>query len=178
MKSKNLPIIIGIALPLVFITIISLVLFVPSFFIKPKHNFIYSIPSNSYYSYSDYKNTYVVEKNSLVLKKNPLPKDDSYGRYLTEDAPILYFYDVRNNSSHQITFEEAQRYILDPGPSSPDGYSIDFDYGSSGIFEIFGGNNGYRGYYIMRNGAKKKLDAIALDKYSYSGTFKLIGWIK
>lgn len=174
MKTKHLPLIIGISLPLVFILIISLVIFTPSLFVKPQHNFIYT-SENSYYEYNQhFKNTYVVKNNKIAMES--VPPRLNYTQ--TKEAPTLYLYDVISDSSHQITFEEAKKYTVDPGPSAPDGYTVAYQYGHDGIFELFGSSSDNNGYFISKGDGKKKLNGLTGDRYRSSGDFKLIGWIK
>jgi hypothetical protein len=177
MKKKNLPLIIGISLPVIFIIVISVVIFTPSFFIKPQYNFIYSTES-PYYSYDQgYKNTYIVENNHIATQALPVPTDNRIYAY-KGDSPTLYLYDVKNNSSHQITLDEAKNYFLDPGPSSPDGYIVRYEYSHNGIFELFGSNQNGSGYFIEKNNGKKELPGLMNSDQYYQGNFKLIGWVK
>jgi hypothetical protein len=174
MKIKNLPLIIGIALPVVFILIISVVIFTPSFFIKPSHNFLYTV-SDNYYGYDQaYRNTYNVEQNRIVLEAVPAKENWTY----KGDVPTLYLYEVRTNASHQITLDEAKGYVLDPGPSSPDGYTVAYQYSHNGVFELFGSNNDNSGYFISKGSGKKRLNGLTGDRYWNQGNFRLIGWIK
>jgi len=174
MKNKNLPLIIGIALPILFIVVLSVVIFAPSLFVNPAHNFIYS-SGDGYYGDDYYQNTYKVVSGRIVL--DPVPP-----RYATDvkrkEAPPLYLYDVTTDSSHQITLAEAAQYAVEAGPSSPDGYTVSYDYGHNGIFELFGSDSSNRGYFVSKDSKKRKLNGLTTaDRYSGSG-FKLIGWIK
>ncbi|MEK7095495.1 MAG: hypothetical protein AAB917_02440 [Patescibacteria group bacterium] len=177
---KNLPLVIGIVLPIIFIIIISLVIFLPKASLKPLHNFIYSAET-PYYSYNNgpYKNTYKIESGRLITQALPINPEYNKNIVFKADNPPLYLYDVKNESAHEITLEEAQRYILDPGPSSPDGYSVGYSYGHDGIFEIFGSDGNDNGYYVSKGNAKRKLPGLTNGtRYSYDGNFKLIGWVK
>ncbi|MEI8337586.1 MAG: hypothetical protein WCF92_00385 [bacterium] len=181
MKNKHLPLIIGISLPIVFIIIISAVIFIPSISIRPQYNFIYTSGNNQYQYNQIYSNTYSVENNQLVLQTVPvqIEQKNNPNIKVIEDS-ILYLYDVKNNTSHQITFDEAKKYIVDAGPSSPDGYTVKYEYNNSGIFDLFGGsqNNG-SGLFIEKDNGKKALTGMTNNnQYSYYGDFKLIGWIK
>ncbi len=172
---KNLPLIIGIALPLVFVLIISLVIFLPSLSVKPQYNFIYT--TNDYYSYNQaYKNTFAIENNHIVLQPVSIRAGETY----VGTMPTLYLYDVKANNSHQISFDEAKNLTLDAGPSSPDGYTIKYQYNNEGIFELFGSNgNNDRGYFVTKNNGAKKLTGFpATDYYWSDGSLKFIGWIK
>jgi len=171
---KHLPLIVGISLPIIFILLISIAIFVPSFFIKPQYNFIYS--SEDYYGYNQgYKNTYAVEDGSIVLQALPVQPNQTY----KGDSPTLYLYDVKNNSSHKITLNETKKYTIDSGPSSPDGYTIKYERNHDGIFELFGSNGDGSGYFIEKDSGKKELTGLINDsQYYYQNSFKLIGWIK
>jgi hypothetical protein len=191
---KNIPLIIAIALPIVLIVLISLAIFVPPLLIKPQHNFIYSIDqSTGYYGYSELKYEYVIKNDQIVLQDNPsagkqetppseLPPISSSieNRTPVVTAPTLYVYDVQNNSSREITFDEAKNYALTPGPSSPDGYIVSSEYNHNGIFELFGSDGSNSGFFITKNGHKKKLTGFSNLETSayYLNGFKLIGWIK
>jgi hypothetical protein len=174
MKTKNLPLIIGISLPVIFIIIISVVIFTPSLFIKPQHNFIYTT-EDTYYGNEKYAKTYEIKDSKIVL----VPSTVQENQMLQKDAPTLYLYDVKTDSSHQISLEEAQKYTVDPGPSSPDGYTVTYEYGHDGIFELFGSRNDNDGYFISKGNGKKKINGLSSDQYSrYGRWFNLIGWIK
>ena len=154
MKIKNLPLVVGISLPIVFIVVISFSVFVPSLFVRPQYSFIYTNNNDPYYGYGqNYRYNYVVNQGSISTESFPAVINKVEQVYKA-DFPVLYQYDIKTNTSHKITFEDAKKYTLDPGPSSPDGYIIKYEYGHDGIFEIFGSNNNNRGYFIEKNGAR------------------------
>lgn len=173
MKKENLPIIIAIALPILFIIIASALIFVPSILVDPQHNFIYTSDT----TYSKYENIYTVVDGKISIKQNPYI--DEYSKVSIYDVPKIYLYNVEDDTSKEISLEEAQKFDLDPGPSSPDGFYINYEYGHNGIFEIFGDSGNNRGWYITKGNAEKKIDAIHNERsYYYSNDFELIGWIK
>lgn len=173
--TKNIPLLVGIALPIIFILIISVVIFGPSLFIKPQYNFLYST-DDSYYRYNEaYSNKYEVKDNHLSL--SPLPVNT--GVIYKDNNPPLFLYDVKNDSTHQIDFDTAKNFTLDPGPSSPDGYSIIYKYNHEGLFELFGNSNNQDGYVVSKGNGSKALRGLSSDGYNYySGNFKFIGWVK
>lgn len=177
MNIKNLPLIVGISLPILLIAIVSLVIFIPSLSVKPQYSFIY-VANDGFYDYDQfYKNTYVVENEHIELKPVPVQKDVIFK--VRGDAPTLYFYDVKNNTSRKITFEEAQEYLVDAGPSSPDGYTVTYRYRTDGIFDLFGsrGNNG--NYIISKGRGSKKLTSVMFtDQNYYQQNLTLVGWVK
>lgn len=172
---KNIPLLIGIAMPIIFILIISIVVFGPSLFLKPQYNFLYSNFDN-YYNYNNqYSNTIEVENNKLILK--PLP---DFKGVQNNNIPPLYLYDVKTNTSKQVDFSEAQKYVVDSGPSSPDGYIVNYNnnYGSYGIFGLFGSGGDNRGYFISKGNSQKRLSGLTNTGYYNYYQFKFIGWIK
>lgn len=173
---KNLPLIIGLALPVLFIIIISAIVFTPNVFIKPAHDFIYSNETN-YYNPYQYQLTYVVENEKITTSKIPVNTDfkEPTNRQV---SPTLYIYNVKDDSTHQITLEEAQKYTLDPGPTSADGYVVAYNYGHYGLFELFGSNGNNNAWYVTKGTGKKRLNGLTTDRYYGSGNFKFIGWIK
>ncbi len=179
MKTNHFPLIVGIALPIIFIVIIAIVIFTPSLFVKPGHNFIYTTEATDVYSYyQSYKNTYFVENNKIISKPTPIPAKEYEGYGYKGEFPTLYMYDVVTNTSHEVTASDITNLNLDPGPSSPDGYTVAYDYSHEGIFELFGSNGNNSGYFISKGNGKKKLDGLLGNSYGGRDSFRLIGWIK
>lgn len=171
---KNLPLIIGIVLPIIFIVLISVVVLLPNKFIDPQYNFIYQDVDR----YSNfYQNNYSVSNGKIVSVANPrLTPEIIKDPYLPTHPP-LYFYDVEKEISTEITFEEALKYDLSGGSISPDGYTIETSYNNNGIFDIFGSNNsGVMFVMVDKNGAKKKINGI--KNQNYYQEINIIGWIK
>lgn len=174
--NKNLPLIVGIALPVVLIAAISVAIFVPSLSIRPAHSFLYTL-ANPYSSYAPapygegYKKSYDVENGHLAEKPVPAPK----GQAFLGDAPPLYLYDMAAGASHKISLADAANYSLDPGPSSPDGYFVNYEYGRGGFLFFDGGGDG--GYYAEKGTGRRRLPGIGSSS-EYPGSFVLVGWIK
>jgi len=177
---KNLPLIVGIALPIIFIIIMSVVIFVPTMFVNPQYNFLYTL-NDSYYAYNQgYRNSFSVVKGQVVPVPIPGNADISNPQRSASmaDYPPLYVYDVKSNTSHAVTLDQARTFVLDPGPSSPDGYTVAYEYNDAGIFDLFGSRSN-SGYFIEKGSSRKILTGMtANNMWSYSGNFKLIGWIK
>jgi hypothetical protein len=166
---KNLPLIIGISLPVIFVAILAVIVYLPSTFINPQHNFLYT--ENNYGSYA---NIFSVKDNKVVLVPTDTAMNDPY--YKLEPQPKLYIYDFEKSASYEVTLAEAQRYFVEKGPSSPDGYSIERNYGHSGIFEIFGSYEDNSGQFIVSpDGNKRKLNGLKGESYY---DINIVGWIK
>ncbi|MDQ3014506.1 MAG: hypothetical protein M3Q73_01430 [bacterium] len=177
---KHIPLLIGMALPFIFIIIIAVVVYLPSTFVNPEYDFLYSTNERYYYDRL-YKNYYDIENGKIVVRSYNLSSStiNSYQPRQVEDLPPLYRYDIETDASREITFEEVQKLNLDPGPTSPDGYTIAYRYNHDGIFELFGSSNSNRGFYISRGKGKKNLPSITMNGNYYSeSSLKLVGWVK
>ena len=154
---KNLTLIVGLALPIVFILIIAISIAIPKNFVNPAHNFIYTEPVEYY----NFKNFFDLEEGKLVLKRNSYFTDEmlaenSYWIRNVKEAPKLYLYDVEKDASYEISFTDAQNYNLVAGPDSPDGYSVTKTYTHVGIFEIFGRYDDRENYFLTAPSGKSK----------------------
>ena len=144
----------------------------------PKFSFLYTSDQANYPYFQNYKNSFIVINGQLTLNALPDQKNGVKVQY-NGDMPTLYVYDVTSDSSHQVTFDEAKKLNLDPGPSSPDGYTVKFEYNSDGIFGVFGSNGNGAGYFFEKGGDKKRINGLGdTGNTYYSGTMNLIGWIQ
>jgi hypothetical protein len=177
MKKENLPIIVGVALPIIILVGALLVVFVPRLFVSPEYDFVYTIyDSRSYNRDYDYFTLEVVDGK---IKQIPNLPDGITGQQeiqTTFKTPDIFIYDVKNDASREISIDEAQDLALVKGPSSPDGYTVNFQRTHSGIFELFGSRSS-SGYYIGKGNNKRVLPGLVTTGYYYNN-FQLIGWVK
>ncbi|MBI2028018.1 MAG: hypothetical protein HYT07_00270 [Candidatus Levybacteria bacterium] len=161
MKEK-LPLIVGIVLPFFLILYVAITAYVPSFFVKPKYNFVYT---------NNYNNDYNINVIDGRINFNLRYIDSTNRNYVSRREPTLFLYDVAADKSTQIILTQAQAYILDPSNKSPDGFTVGrSEYNSYSYFPFFfGGSN--RGVYLMGKGLNRKIT----DQDSYY--FKLVGWV-
>jgi hypothetical protein len=174
---KHIPLLIGISLPVLFILVISAVIYLPVLSIKPQHDFIY-VAQNEYAPYDQAsKYIYDIKDGKVITKPNTKKFPE---QILLNEPPKLYMYDINTDTSHEISLADAQKLSVDPGPSSPDGYMVEYKYGHDGIFELFGSDNGSNGYYVSKDNGSKKLKGIVNFNgyWGYNEGFKIIGWIK
>lgn len=178
---KHLPLIIGISLPFIMIVVVILVVSVPKTFMNPKFSFIYTVSSyNPCVLKTDPQATdtngcdaitYVVENEKLV--KKVVASNNGY-------VQKLYLYDMDRDSSKEILVDEGLGYVLRNESRSPDGYEVEYQYGNSGIFEIFGGGYGNNARWVIKKGiATKPLSVTnSQDRYYYGGgQIGFLGWI-
>ncbi len=171
MKGFNPVLAVGIALPALLIIILFVVIFLPASLLKPEYDFVYSNEYENYYT-PQYLHTYRVTDGHITKIENTLRE-----KQIPEgDAPNLYVYNVAQNTSKHIEFEEAQKLTVDPGPSSPDGFTIGFNYSNSGGFFFFGSSGSESGYFIKKGNSGKRLTGLTNgDRYSQNVRF--IGWV-
>lgn len=175
----NPAIIIGISLPILMIILVASVIYVPSFLVKPQHNFVYSDyrPNYDYYNYTKY---YDLVDGQIVEKLTPGKNTQSEVVYAEQNkiVPKLYLYDVKEHSSKEISLQDANKFSLVAGPSSPDGFSLEYEYGNNGIFELFGSSGRDRGLFLKKGMAKERLSISNTNYYYGADRFSVIAWIK
>jgi len=177
---KHFTLIIGISLPIIMILLVAGAIYLPQILVKPHYNFLYSdqflnnVNNGRHYQQSSY---YDVENGVLVKKE--IPKEENENGNIEYIDPKLHFYDVVNNTTREISFADASQLSLLPGPTSPDGFIVQYSHHNDGIFELFGGSyDNNRGMYIKK-GVSQHLLAIPNDQnYYYNGSFRVLGWIK
>ena len=170
MKKENLPMVIGILIPIVLVLGMFVYLFITTASIRPTQNFIYSDENQYGYGY-EFKNSFDVQDSRLVLVSNETSPDSGYSK---KETPELFLYDFEQNKSIKITLEEAKDFLIDDSNISEEGYEIKYDTGHDGILEIFGSNSD-NDFYIYKDNSKKILRGVNSGRYRYE--FKFIGWI-
>lgn len=164
LKSVDKTLAIAISIPVLTIVLIALSIYIPQFFTNPKYDFLYLVDNSYYYEYT---------VNNGALIQNILPKNEYYR---TSKEPQLFVYEVRNNRSKIISYEEAKNLTIDASNKSPDGYTIVNGSSDSEFFPFFfyTGTN-YGTTYLKAGNFSKKID-LELDRGNY-WNFKFLGWI-
>jgi hypothetical protein len=171
---KNLPLIVGIGLPVLFVIVLFIAVAIPNSNIHPGHDFVYTFDGVAPYYSDTYRDTYAVQDGHIVPK--PIQTTNTASSAALKDRAPLYLYDVQNDSTHEISLADAQALSLVPGPSSPEGYTVDYRYGSEGIFDLVGGSHNENGYYLVFKNGTRKLSGLGSNYNGYN--FHLIGWVK
>lgn len=189
MNNKKMPLILALVLPIVFVIVLALVILVPNMSVKPQHDFVYMVYNQNqaydYYTYGNtlYKNTYDLKEDKIVLKPLPLINKDNIVENgtptINEEAPKMYYYDIKNQTSRELSLKDAQQLSLQKGPSSPDGYTISYsNQYDEGIIGLFGSSD-KSAYVITKGRGKKELSGITTGNVYYArNEFDIIGWIK
>lgn len=168
MRKENLPIIIGITLPLALIAVIAAVIFIPASLTEPPETDLIMVDNNYAYGAGHYE----VRGNALVLVEDPVPPNDPY--YRKGNPPQLYRYDVETDRMTVITEAEAKKLRLDPSPTSPDGFSLDHGGGNGGVFPFFFFDDGNQGLYLRKGAYAQQMSTpAAYDMWRY----QFLGWV-
>lgn len=172
---KNLPLIAGLAIPIIMIVAIALAVYVPRLFApQPAFSFLYS--SGDIYQTSYF---FAIENEVLVKKDKPQPYGEIYYKPATAANLQLYLYNPAQNKSIPISLQDAQNLKLSAMKQSPDGYEVISGNQSENIFTaIFGGyNRGYNTQYLKGHNTAKKINLnFSGDPYNYYN-FQFLGWI-
>lgn len=181
--NKNLSLILIFLFPALFIIVAGLVIYLPSSRLKSEYSFIYANCMNPDVYYTGYQcREYISIAFPVVdgkITQNPsapsidLDKDgkSDFGRNLD----VRFFvYDWNQDSSRQITTEEALSLKVSNLLMSPDGITLMYGYGTGGGF-LFGSNYP-AGYYAIKGKYKKKLNIFSGMRDYYGEEVKFIGW--
>ncbi|MFA5080685.1 MAG: hypothetical protein WC472_03650 [Candidatus Paceibacterota bacterium] len=166
MIKKNLTLILAISIPIAMILLIAISIYLPSLFMNPQYEFLYSMSRHFIYS----NDNYVIENEKLLLNIES-SKDGTYG---IPDMKF-YIYNTINNTSKEISYEEAQKLRLDPNIKSIDGFEIVDGNHESGFFPFYYSSRDYDSHYLKNSITSKKLNLKVTSNYD---NFNFIGWIK
>lgn len=162
---KNFIIILAFALPLILIIIVALSIYLPSFFLSTKYNFIYtSCTEGTNYSYcsGNLPKNYSVIGGKLIISTS---------------TPRIFLHDTEKNESREISIEEARALTLNDLLTSPDGVTVSSNYDRGFGFLFFGTDSSY-GLYLTKGDSSSKLNLISQnERYYYPSNFQFIGWI-
>ena len=178
---KNAPLIIGLAIPVFMIILISLVVYVPSAMLKPVHSFIYATNDRNY----GYGDRYSVVNGKLVKEFIPYPEND--GSQIdpqfkpTFPTVRLFVYDPIQNKSREVSFDDARQFTINENIESPDGFVFvgQNTYYNDGIFGLFGSSRDRNTTYMKKGNVSKKINLItgSAEPYYYDNNIRFIGWI-
>lgn len=170
---ENITFILGISIPVAMILFISLSVYLPGLFIKPKFNFLYSIDNNSYY---DGGHRYSISNGKII--KNEVDLSQRRNAYAPEGEPKLFIHNVAGNESIEVSFADALKLNLDSNAKSPDGFEIVSGGSGGGFFPFFySAGTDYNAKYLKGKSVGKKLYLQTSPQQNYY-SFYFLGWIK
>lgn len=174
-NKKNIPLYIALSVPILMILLVAAFIYLPGIGQKPKENFLY-VTGNNFYYYGPGSSGYHVSGGKLVYTAPPTTTPQVYPPQ--NNDPHFYVYNVGKDQADEVTFLQAQNYMLDSSNTSGDGYSIERGNGGGGDF-LFGGAPGdYNTWYIKGHNRSRKLNLKLTGTFSYPDNFQFLGWIK
>lgn len=178
MKKENLPLIIGLAIPVLMVIVLVAVIYLPRLYIKPTYNFVFATGS-----YPTYQDNATKEKTEYTVIDGRLTKDISaivyhFSTYYSENSPKFYRYNVTEKKTLPISDKEVMRLSLDPSQTSPDGFVLNYGTQVDNVFEgLFGGGRDYS-QHVLEKGSVSIPITLPLTDDRYSSNFHFVGWIK
>ncbi len=186
---ENLVLVLAFLIPLVFIVVVALVVYLPSKYIYSNYEFVYvSCPLSNYNHRSCLdivKYKYYVEKGKMVVSENVdiissttnnvIPQYDKEGKI--DYKPEFFIYNTKTQENRQIDIEELKNLVFEDGVVSPDGFSVVRDYNSGmEVFPFYYNSSSY-GLFLKKGKTKRELDLPDNDDYYYRDNFLLLGWV-
>ena len=166
-KKKNVPLIAALSVPLLMILLTAVSIYLPGLFVKPKINFIFSTEGGYCY-----QNRYSVKNGRVV--ENEIKDVNNNNLCHPNREPRLFYYDVQRNTAKEMTFEEAQRFLLDDSVKSSDGFEV--VHGNSGGDILFFNGYSYYDKYLKKGAFSRRLNIVG--ESSYYRDFRFVGWVK
>ena len=96
----------------------------------------------------------------------------------TNEQIRIFRYDIKANSTQELSFADAQKIILDSSLKSRDGFEVGYGYSGGGGMFPFGGGGGSSGVYIKSNKLSQKLNIGGGATYYDPYSFNFLGWVK
>lgn len=150
------------AIPIGIAVFALIAVYMPQLLANPKYDFVYSICDRY-----DCEHDFEVDDSGYISQR-------SDNRDYYNDSSTLRYYSAQDNSTRNLTLEEAERYQLDTSSKSPDGYTLTREESHSSF--LFWSNS-ESGWYL-KDGMRKKKIELSADDYRYKPDVKFLGWIK
>lgn len=169
-RMQNISLIIGLTIPLAMILFIAIAINGPRWFNAvepPAYDFLYTTGRRNAYT------AFLVKDARLILEKSTMPEGVNVPQTLTTH---FFIHKVAENTSREISEDEAMNLALDPDLRSPDGFSI--ERGRRVSWFIFGHSRNNNNRYLMKENYSQKFEwETRSSNYNYSRSFRFVGWI-
>ena len=176
---ENLPLYIGLAIPVLMILFVAGAIYLPGLFVQPQYSFLYAVGSYSTYLeqvgdvFTEHR--YSVEGSKLTENTRILTDDRRY--YRGSQPPRFYIYDVKSDQNREVNFADAQLLSLDAEKKSPDGYEVTYGSREDGVFPFFFySSRDYDKRFLKGNNVSHEI-RVKTGSESYGRSFNFIGWV-
>ena len=182
-KNVNVPLIVGIGVPVLMMLFVAAAIYLPGLFKKPQFDFVYSSGQTSWTSptmeVKDQKLTYKCADSQSYYSSDETASAEIAAKCTEEFLPKLYRHSIKENKSTEISYADAQLLLLDSNADSSDGYKVEQgDYSGDMFLGMFGGSESsdYNSWFLKGHNRKTKLNLIIDTNSPYD--LKFVGWIK
>jgi len=176
---KHLVVIVAILVPVIFLVVVALFVYVPNRSVKTDYDFVYMTCDGDMYAYKNIdcygymRSSYKVKEGKIVYTEPDIKSEF----YVAKDTAVvrIFVHNTEINESREIALEDAVKLKLNSLSVSPDGVSIRGESDRSGDFLILGGGSNY-GHYLIKGDNREKLNIISNNDY-YGREINLLGWV-
>lgn len=168
-KKENIPLIIGLSIPVVMVLVIAGAIYLPSIFIHvdpPRYSFMY-MSNNTYDGY-----TYSVKDSHLTREK--IKRKNNYSYPNPREAHI-FIYNIKTHKNKELSFEEATAIPLNTHIVSEDGFKIENGRRGYGMFPFYSSGDYYTRYITKEHYSEKLQLTSGNTNYYYN--FRFLGWL-
>ena len=177
LKKENIPLAVGLALPVLLVLVLAAVIYVPRLYVKPQYDFVYAVGDYPQYFNDIDKTVTTYRIVDEQVRKEVVPYaqlgDQNWPRLNV--GPQFYRYDVTEEKSVPLNESELMQIRLNPSQKSPDGFELNYGRGDENVFEaVFGGRD--YSERVLEKGSVGVAVNIEGDNNNYDYRFHLIGW--
>lgn len=166
----DLPLIIGLAIPVVMIVVFAAVIGVFRLvhgIEGPRHDFLYSVGSGDEYHY--------LVRDGRLQRRTLKPTNAASGIAVSIERRF-FIHHVRANTSEEVSYDRASALSLDSRTRSPDGFRLATGTRSR-LFPICWSRD-YRYRYLKKTGLAMRLDFENVVGFGYPPNMTFLGWIE
>lgn len=169
---KNVPLFVALSIPVLMIVLVAVSIYLPAMFIKPQTDFIYIVEGDFYCGGTTYLTQMgrVVETQVKTNTNNKICNE----QYRVKSNTRLFYYDVKEDVSQEISYEKAAGFMIDDMTRSADGFEVVSGSYGGDIFSFGGGD--YYSRYRKKGSYSRRINAVVGQSHSYK--FKFLGWVK
>jgi hypothetical protein len=162
MQQKNIPLIVGVTIPVLMIFFVLGSIYVPGWFVQPQYDFLYMTVNPAGGCWQNYP---VANQRLVYLERSHFSKG--------ECIPTFYIHETETDMNTQLTFEEAKQLTLDGSNVSPDGFQLEYGRRDDALV-IFGGGTDYKTVYLVGRNVSKRITVNTVGDYK---NYQFLGWV-
>lgn len=174
--TKNPSLLIGVSIPVLMVIFVGASIYLPGLFLNPESDFLYMVGGDYRYNCTE---DYVVSGKKLTRIVRTGEPQNGHPAYRECVVPTFYVYETDNRINREVTFEEAEAFLLDSSKMSPDGFEVVRGGRGGDFLFLFGSSRNYNSVYLRGGNMSRKIElkgANGSSSYNYYD-FQFLGWI-